>query len=63
MIVQTQTDKTGMVRGQLFGPALSEMRQIDGLDRGKVVKHLTRYGKLWGMAFSQHVDVQDGGDL
>ena len=63
LTVQTETDKTGRVRGLLIGPQLEQLRMVDGIDRPAVVRSLVFYGTVWLRALGRDGRIVDGGDL
>ena len=63
LVVQTQTDVTGHVRGWLYGPKLNELRTVDGSNRAEVARRLAVYGCFWLRVFGLSGQVVDGGDL
>lgn len=63
LIVTTETDKTGLIRGTLIGPRLQELRRVDGTNRRQVVRTLMRYGFILARAFSRQGIIIDGGDI
>lgn len=62
-VIQTETDRTGLIRGRLIGPHLAEVRVQDGTDRERLLRSLATFGKFFSDANGLAAEFVDGGDV